>query len=221
MVRKLLYWTIKILFKIFTRVDARGAENIPEKGGVIVAINHTGRMEVFLTFIMTNRKDVTGLAAEKYENIWITRYLIEAIDGIWLDRFNPDFGALKSALAYLKNGWVLGIAPEGTRSPTLALTEGKQGVAFLASKSSVPVIPVGTIIPKDTFWQALKLKRPPIIITFGKAFTLPPLVRKEREDQLQTGTDEIMCRIAALLPPEMHGFYEDNPRLKEILGQDL
>lgn len=220
MVRKLLYWTIKIFFKVFTRVDARGVENIPEKGGVIIAVNHTGRMEIFLTFIMTNRKDVTGLAAEKYEDIWITRYLIEAIDGIFLDRYNPDYGALKKALVYLKKGWVLGIAPEGTRSPTLSLTEGKQGVAFLAAKSGVPVIPVGIIIPKDTFWQVLKLRRPQIIITFGKAFSLPPLIRKERESQLQSGTEEIMCHIAALLPTDMHGFYAGKSRLKEILRQN-
>ena len=221
MIRFLLFWSIKIFFKLFTRVDARGLENIPDDGGAIIAINHPGRMEIFLAFIMTHRKDATGLAAEKYEKYWITRVLIENIEGIFLDRFKPDLEALKTALAYLKKGWLLGIAPEGTRSPTLALTEGKEGIAFIASKSGVPVIPAAAIIPRGTGWEVLKLKRPKIQISFGKSFLLPPFDRKERDLQQKKGTEEIMCRIAALLPDEMHGFYANNPRIKEIISQKI
>jgi len=128
---------------------------------------------------------------------------------------------LKTALAYLKKGWLLGIAPEGTRSPTIALAEGKEGIAFIASKSGVPVIPAAAIIPRGTFWEVLKLKRPKVQITFGKPFVLSPFDRKERDLQQKKGTEEIMCRIAALLPNKMHGFYADNPRIKEIIAQDL
>ncbi len=221
MIRFLLFWSIKIFFKLFTRVDTHGLNNIPDEGGAIIAINHPGRMEIFLAFIMTSRKDVTGLAAEKYEDYWITRVLINAIEGIFLDRFKLDLRALKTALAYLKKGWILGIAPEGTRSPTIALAEGKEGIAFIASKSGVPIIPAGAIVPRGIFWEVLKLKRPKVKITFGKAFVLPPFDRKERSLQQKKGTEEIMCQIAALLPHEMHGFYANNPRIEEIITQNL
>ncbi len=220
MIRKIIYWSIKIYFTLFTRLEVLGIENIPENGGAIIAINHPGRMEIYLAFGMTKRNDVTGLAAEKYESHWFYHYLIEAIDGIFIDRFNPDFGALKKSLAYLKKGWLLGIAPEGTRSPTIELTEGKQGVSFLASKSGVPVIPTGAVIPRNSFMDSLKLKRPKVSIKFGKAFILPPTSRESREKQLQEGAEEIMCQIAALLPENMHGFYSDHPRLKDLLTKN-
>lgn len=216
--RKFLFFTISIFFKLFTRVEKKGLENIPKEGGAIIAINHPGRAEIFLAFTMTQRKDVTGLVAEKYEDIWITRMLIHWIDGIFLDRFNPDIHALRSALDYLKRGWILGVAPEGTRSPTPAMQEAKPGIAYLAAKSGVPVVPAGAVVPRESLRQILKFKKPPIQIHFGAPFFLPPLTGKDKDAQLKAGTDEIMCQIAALLPEDMHGYYADHPRLKELLA---
>ena len=59
----------------------------------------------------------------------------------------------------------------------------------------------------------------PITLTAGPAFTLPPLPRENRDEVLKQYTDEIMCRIAALLPEQYRGVYADHPRLKELLQQ--
>jgi 1-acyl-sn-glycerol-3-phosphate acyltransferase len=63
------------------------------------------------------------------------------------------------------------------------------------------------------------LKRTEIIIRVGKPFRLPPLPKKDRDAVLETYTDEIMCQIAALLPPEKRGAYADHPRLKALLEE--
>jgi 1-acyl-sn-glycerol-3-phosphate acyltransferase len=96
--------------------------------------------------------------------------------------------------------------------------EGKQGVAYLAAKTGAPVIPVGVTYAENAVKQAFLLRRPRVLIRFGKPFTLPPMMREGRQEALAQATDEIMCQIAALIAPEMRGIYADHPRLKELLG---
>jgi 1-acyl-sn-glycerol-3-phosphate acyltransferase len=64
--------------------------------------------------------------------------------------------------------------------------------------------------------QLLSFRRPTFHLRFGPAYTLPPIGRENREEVLKQYTDEIMCRIAALLPRKYHGFYVNHPRLKEF-----
>jgi len=68
-------------------------------------------------------------------------------------------------------------------------------------------------------WDNLKhLRRTPIKITAGKSFTLPPFPRENREEALQEYTDEIMCRIAVMLPEQNRGYYSEHPRLRELIN---
>jgi 1-acyl-sn-glycerol-3-phosphate acyltransferase len=62
-------------------------------------------------------------------------------------------------------------------------------------------------------------RRPYLKLQFGKPFCLPPIDRKNREEQLQRNTDEIMCRIAAMLPEKYWGVYQDHPRLAELIRE--
>ena len=66
--------------------------------------------------------------------------------------------------------------------------------------------------------QLKHLRRPHIHVVVGKPFTLPAIKNQDREKAIQGYTDEIMCRIAALLPPEKRGFYANHPRTLEILS---
>jgi 1-acyl-sn-glycerol-3-phosphate acyltransferase len=144
--------------------------------------------------------------------------LIDLLDGIWLSRDEIDTRAIRAARDHLQSGGVLGIAPEGTRSQTGALIEAKTGVAFLADRAKVPIIPVAVSGTWQITSEILSLKRPVIVVNFGRPFTLPPVDRNTRDQDLQKNTDEIMCQIAALLPPENRGVYADHPRLKELLA---
>jgi 1-acyl-sn-glycerol-3-phosphate acyltransferase len=87
-----------------------------------------------------------------------------------------------------------------------------------------PLLPVGISGSFDEiFFDQLKhLRRPHVTVSIGPRFTLPPLPsgNQGRDEALKADTDEIMCRIAALLPEEYRGFYADHPRLKELLGTE-
>jgi 1-acyl-sn-glycerol-3-phosphate acyltransferase len=115
---------------------------------------------------------------------------------------------------------ILVIAPEGTRSRAGALIEAKPGVSYLAAKLNRPIVPVAITGTEDEVVLAnlKKLRRGHITVTAGPAFTLPPLPRENRDEALKRYTDEIMCRIAALLPEKYRGVYADHPRLQELLS---
>ncbi len=112
------------------------------------------------------------------------------------------------------------MAPEGTRSKTGALARGKTGAAYLAHESQVPLIPVGIYGTETTWHNWLRLRRPTFTMRVGVPFRLDPLDPEQRQSRLRADTDEIMCRIGALLPAQYHGYYADHPRLRELLAQE-
>jgi 1-acyl-sn-glycerol-3-phosphate acyltransferase len=195
-------------------------ENVPQQGGFIVTSNHLGRLDVPLAYVFLHRSDVTLMVAEKYHKYAIIRWLVKQLDAMWVDRFNADFKALREALNRLKKGGVLIIAPEGTRSKSEALIEARPGSSYLAIKAGVPIVPVALTGTEDRLVveQLKRLRRPHIHVLVGKPFTLPPFKSQEREQAIQKYTDEIMCRIAALLPPEKRGYYANHPRTVELLS---
>ncbi len=214
--RNVLRLAIRFLFQVFTRLTVQGIENIPQEGGCLVTSNHIGILDAPLVFCLIKRNDATGLIAKKHQRNPIIKWVVNNTDGIWIDRTRTDFQALKAVHSYLKNGGLLGISPEGTRSKTGELMDPKPGVSYLAAKFNVPIIPMaitGTEFMKDIFL----LRRPKVKVIIGDTFHLPPIDRKEREAALKRNSDEIMCRIAALLPPENRGVYADHPRLHDLL----
>lgn len=218
MLRKVLRVIIQIIFHLLARIEATGMENIPTQGAAILATNHLGRLDAALVFIQLDRQDVTGLVAEKYEKRIFFRWLISIVGGIWIDRQAADLGALRKALAHLRQGGMLGIAPEGTRSTTGAMMLAKPGIAYLVDKAKAPVIPIA-ITGTEKIWRELaRLRRPRITIHFGEPLILPPIDHHNRNESMQRNTDEIVCQIAAMLPPAYRGVYADHPRLKELLA---
>lgn len=210
---------IKKLLKTLTNTEYLGIENIPLTGGVLIATNHMSRMDIPVLFLTPNRPDMTALVTTKYLKRPLLRWFIVTAQAIWLDRDIADFAAIRTAVSALNKGQALGISPEGTRSTTAQLLEAKQGAALLALRTGVPIVPVAISGTEDSVSKMLHFKKPHITVEYGKAITVPPLDRENRELQMQQLTDEIMCQIAALLNEKYRGFYTDHPRLKEILAE--
>ena len=213
----------RLLLRLLARLEVENLENLPTRGAYIAVANHMGRLDAALVYDVIKRRDIIIFVAEKYRRYALIRWIVRQLDAIWLDRYNADIAALREVLARLKKGWALAMAPEGTRSKTGTLLPGRPGARYLAAKSGVLVILVGGIGTED--WRVKqnlrRLRRTEVLLRVGKPFTLPPLPVKDREAALAAYTDEIMCQIAALLPPEQRGAYADHPRLKELLsGQD-
>ncbi len=216
--RETLQSIVRHILTRLHRVEFSGLEHLPPTGPLIVATNHMSRMDTLYLFINPARTDITALVADKYQKYPFFKFVLNTAGAIWLDRSKADFGAFRQAVDVIKSGIPLGIAPEGTRSQNGQLQAGKPGVALLALKSGAPIVPVGISGSEVYFRRLLTLRRPQLRLTFGPPIHLPPLDRDNRDESLQKMTDEIMCRIAILLPPQYWGYYRDHPRLKEMLA---
>jgi len=218
MMREILRITFSFLFRIITRLRVHGIEHVPGEGGCLLTINHLGIVDSPILLGLIEREDFTGLVAKKHQKTPVVNWIVNSSQGIWIDREGLDMTAIKACQAYLAKGGMLGIAPEGTRSDDHQLIEPKPGVAFLAAKANVPVLPVAIWGTEDSLAKILRLARPKVNIQFGELFTLPPIDRKDRDASLRRNTDEIMCRIAAMLPLKYRGVYANHPRLQELLS---
>lgn len=216
--RQQLHAILDPLLRILARVQYLGTEHIPKEGPLLVATNHMSRVDTLYLFSNPVRPEITALVADKYLKYPVFNYMMKSGGVIWLDRDKADFTAFRKAVEVIRAGVALGIAPEGTRSQNAQLQEGKSGIVVLATKTNAPIVPVGIAGTDNYFLKLATLRRPQVTLKFGPAFTLPPLSRDSRDEQLKQYTDEIMCRIAALLPPRYWGFYKDHPRLKELLS---
>ena len=219
---KFTRFLIRFLLRLLTHVDVRGRQYIPTSTNFIIAANHIGLVDAFLPFYIVNNSNLVLLVGEKWEKLGIMRWLGRGLNFLFVDRFNPDLKAIREVITRMKKGEVLVITPEGTRSKVGYLIEGKPGVSYLAAKLGYPLTPVGISGTFDQvfFHQLKRLHRPHVTVSIGAPFSLPPLPSEaqERDEALKLDTDEIMCRIASLLPLEQRGVYTDHPRLKELLA---
>jgi 1-acyl-sn-glycerol-3-phosphate acyltransferase len=214
-------WIINLLFRLIAHVQVHG--DTPSSGpeGMIIVSNHVGRLDAALFYYLVDHKNVAMLVAEKYRNYAIYRWFVKQLDAMWIDRYNADLVALRGVLNRLHKGAVLVMAPEGTRSKTGVLNKAHPGASYLAAKSGALILPVALVGTEDKLVvaQLKRLKRLDIHVYVGEPFRLPGLERNDREALLQKYTDEMMCRIAALLPAQMRGAYADYPRLKELIQE--
>ena len=204
--------------KIIADIEIHGMEKLPE-GNVIIAANHLGRLDTAALLCILDREDIIMPVAEKYKDHPLYGAIGRAANAVWLNRFEADYSALRQILERMKQGGLLVIAPEGTRSKSEALQEAKMGVAFLASKSGYPVLPVAVTGTEDRLiLENLKrFRRSRITATAAELMYIDLPKGRGREEAMRQVTDEIMCQIAALLPEKYHGVYADHPRLKELL----
>lgn len=206
------------VFDFCTVMHVEGIENIPPNGGCILATNHLSRIDTPFLFIIVNRNDLCALVADKYRFNPLFALFVKVSDSIWINREVADFQAIRAGLSRIKTGGLLGIAPEGTRSRTGQLIQAKNGSAMLAEKANVPILPVALYGTESAMYKIRHFQKADIYARIGPAFTLPPVGRENREEMLTRNTDEIMCRIAAMLPEQYRGFYRDHPRLNELLA---
>lgn len=216
---RILRFLIRLLLRLIAEIKVKGRENVPLKGGMILASNHIGILDIVMVYFAIDRTDLFIPVAEKWGRIGWIRWLGEHLNFLFVDRFNPDLKALRKMIALMQDGKCLVIAPEGTRSRIGSLIEGRPGVAYLAARSGFPIVPVAITGTEDKVILAnvKRLRKSRITLTGGKPFIVPPLPKENRDAVLQSYTDEIMCQIAALLPAGYRGVYANYPRLKELL----
>lgn len=152
----MLYWLLKYVLvgpwlRLIFRPWVQGMDNIPDEGPVIVASNHLSFSDSFFLPLMTKRR-ITFMAKSDYFTGKglkgrLIAWFFRSVGQVPVDRTGGRAGeaALETGLEILGRGEMLGIYPEGTRSPDGRLYRGKTGVARMALEAGVPVIPVAMI----------------------------------------------------------------------------
>ncbi len=199
---------IWILLRLLFHIEIVGAEHLRRtKGPLLVVTNHLHWLDPPIVFAILPLR-TTVFAGEKWGVHPIFGPLFRAIgNAIFVNRGEVDRQALGKALAVLNAGGVLGIAPEGTRSRAGVLQRGRSGTAYLASRTGAPILPIGISGQEKAFRSLLRLRRPTIRVVVGEPFTLPGTPNRVKGDQLDAYTEQIMRRLAELLPPEYRGVY--------------
>ncbi len=218
--RKFLRWLIHFVLKVITKINVTGYENLPPKNGFVIAVNHLGILDAPMAYYALDNWNLFIPVAEKWEESPFLRWLGKHLSFIFVNRFKPDLKAMREMIKRMETGQTLVIAPEGTRARDEKMAQGKPGVAYLASKMGWQIVPVAISGTEDRlFFGNLKhLRRTSIKIVAGKSFMLPPFPKENRDEVLQKYADEIMCRIAVMLPEENRGYYSEHPRLRELLN---
>ncbi|MCV7102428.1 lysophospholipid acyltransferase family protein [Mycobacterium palustre] len=174
------YWLFKYillgpLLSLLGRPKVEGLEYVPSSGPAILASNHLAVMDSFYLPLVVRRR-ITFLAKAEYFTGtglkgWFSRWFFTAVGQVPIDRSNADAAqaALNTAEQVLAQGKLLGMYPEGTRSPDGRLYKGKTGLARLALHTGVPVIPVamiGTNVVNPPGTTMLRFGR--VTVRFGK-----------------------------------------------------
>ena len=186
MKRETLQNIIYFLIDHLTQTRFYGLEHLPKEGGILVATNHMSRMDIPVLFTNPVRPEITALVADKYATFPGLNWFTRTAGAIYLDRDRADFSAFREAIKLIKSGVAMGIAPEGTRSESGQLLEGKPGTILLALRSGAPIVPVGIAGTEDAFKRIFTFRKARVNVRFGAAFTIAELPRENRAEALSS-----------------------------------
>lgn len=214
--RRFLQFMSRLALKGLTDLEIEGAENFPKSGPLIVVGNHFSFIDpvAFISLAPWPMDFVGGAVTPHAPKL--VRFLPKLWGYLPVYRGTGSQYALKEAQKILNKGGVLGIFPEGG-SWAQVLRPARPGAALLTAETGAPLLPVGLIGLPRVFPALRKLKRAKVKFKIGKPFGPFKISgsRYDRRRQLDDIGDEIMQKIAELLPPEQAGIYSDDPKIRE------
>lgn len=196
----LVVWT---LLRALSGWQVKGLDNVPRQGPLIIVANHMTMLDPPVLAVSLGRP-VQFMAKTELFSPRLVGHAASALGVIPVNRGRIDRGVLRAAERILADGRVLVVFPEGQRSRNRALQRAFSGAALIALRSGAPVLPAaitGTELVRGKTWW---LRRPRIVVTFGRPFNLP--VGRGRSDREEC-TDHMMRQIARLLPAKYRGVY--------------
>ncbi len=220
------YWLVKAfltpVLRLLFRPFVSGAQNLPPTGGAIIAGNHTTFLDNFMIPLVVPRK-VTFWAKSDYftgrgPKGKLQKMFFSGVGMIPIDRSGGDASAnaMRSGLGILSRGEVLGLFPEGTRSPDGRLYRGKTGVARMALEAAVPVVPVGLIGMFELQPVGRRIPRlGRVEVRIGPPLDFSRYAGMERDRfVLRSITDEIMYELMVLSGQEYVDQYATKAKLE-------
>ncbi len=188
-------------YAAFFRGEVVGLENVPTKGGFLIAANHASFIDP--PFIGSNVPRQLAYFARK--TLWkpgFASWWLDTVGTIPVDRDGgQDVSAIKRVLRTLENGKGLILFPEGTRSPDGKLQSAKAGVGLIACRTQVPVVPTRIFGSFEAFGRNTKFPKlgTPVSVVFGEPIAPADYDRPaDGKERYQRAAERIMARIAAL-----------------------
>ena len=202
----MFWWLMKYILigpilRLWCRPRAIGLENIPD-GPAILAANHQSFLDNVLLPLVVKKRKVVFLGKAEYFDRWYLRWVFKGAKVIPVRRQSRSASeaALNAGVEALREGKLIGIFPEGTRSPDGRLHRGKTGVARMALEAQVPVIPVAIVGTFEAMPYDRKLPRPGrVTVKFGRPLDFSRYYSTPTDRfVLRSATDEIMYEIMLL-----------------------
>jgi len=201
-----MYWLLRGVMRVLVavvlagRVHVEGLENVPRRGGALLVGNHVGTIDPPLTGSLIPRLDVYYMAkSEAFANARV-RWIFRGFNAFPVVRGKDDRTALRHTLDLLRDGHVVLVYPEGSRSPDGRLREPQAGVGFLARHGEVPVIPVAVWGTEKVLAAGTsRIHRADVHVRYGAPVALPAAGAGPRSDNRAVAA-VIMDAIAAMLP---------------------
>ena len=213
------------ILPLFADIEIHGDISKLPKGGYMLAANHLGRLDSLVVYYVIDNDDLIHPLTDKYKKYWWARIVAWWLRVTWLTRGQADMKAMREFITRLKNGGIMVITPEGTRSKTAALLKGEPGAIYIASSAGVPIIPIALTGTEDAVVvsRLKKFQRLKITINAPDEMYFPPEIKSakgaERDALMRSAVDEVMCRIASMLPESYRGYYRDFPRVQELINR--
>ena len=194
------------LFRLLVRLEVAGLEHIPSEGAFILVANHLHALDPAIGLLLVPRR-VVGVAKDKWARPPFGWLLGAMGDLVYVGETRR--GAVPQLLEVLRSGGVVAILPEGTRSPTGAMVPAHRGVALLATRAGVPIVPAAAYGQERAVASWKRLRRVRVRVQVGPPIVLPGGPHDRRS--LQALTDGVMRSVASMLPPAYRGVYGQPP----------
>ncbi len=200
----------KLGLDVMCRIDAKEIKKVPLKGPLITYTNHTGMVEAPILYTQLQpREKLSAIAKVETWDNWFLNWVFTLWEIIPIRRGEADMVAMRKALDVLKNGFILGISPEGTRSREGKLLRAHGGVAMIGLHSGAPLQPIAHWGGENFGSNVKHFKRTNFSIRVGPIFYLDAHGERVTKEIRQQMADEMMYQLAKLLPEEYRGEYSD------------
>lgn len=151
-----IFTLLRFLSKILYRVEITGQENIPDNKNVIIVANHKSFLDPIFMMIAVRNRRIIPVAKKELFDVPVLKHILKKLEVIPIDRANPGLTTIREILKQIKNGRILGIFPEGTRSTMDKFLPAKPGVGLFATKTKSEIIPI-SIITKYRVFSKVKI----------------------------------------------------------------
>ncbi len=198
----------RLLFHILCDIEIKGRENVPARGAYLVSANHLSIIDPPFVLAFWPRA-LEALGAVEVLDRPFQGWLMRSYGAMAVHRGQADRSVLEAIVARLSAGLPVLVDPEGRRSHVPGLQEARPGVAYLAARCVVPVVPVGMTGTESATAAWRRLRRATLRMVIGQPLHLPPidLRSRQRKQALRANTEAVMRAIAAVLPEEYRGVY--------------